>query len=38
VATKGIEQALKGRARRLALKGPVSAVKLTPGRDEVETL
>jgi hypothetical protein len=38
VATNGIEQTLEGRPRRVALKSQMCAVKLVPGRDEVETL
>jgi len=33
-----IEQTLEGRARRVAMKNPVRAVKLTPGSNSVETL
>jgi hypothetical protein len=38
VSTNSIEQMLEGRSRRMALKSPMCAVKLTPGRNQVETL
>jgi hypothetical protein len=38
VATNGIEQTLKGRPRRVALKSPMCAVKLVPGRHQIESL
>jgi hypothetical protein len=38
MAMNGVEQTLQVQARRLALKGPMRAVKLTPGRHQVKTL
>jgi hypothetical protein len=37
VATNSVQQTLEGRARWMSLKSPMCALKLRPGRDQVET-